>query len=262
MKLEDLLIPKTSKFEAIQKKMDNYYENATPEQIVKEFEELGVEFDEYESSVIENNVVYEINKTIGHNLNTQITENLFPDYLVIDPEVVGYPSHDFQEIIYSWVGSKIPFGKLSIKDLGCGRGDFGNWLNNNRPDAEYVGIDYNPTIINVGKQKYKDSLKLIINEYSKEDIRTDYTVCIGTLNEDNGLDKWENFNKTLIYALNNTKHSIFFVLARNFDLYDGYCDFPFTELFNHLDKNIMFEIDYSKLEDIYLLTINIGSFNT
>lgn len=190
------------------------------------------------------------------------TNTIYPDYLVIDPEVVGYPNDDFQEIIYNWVGSKIPYGNVSVKDLGCGRGDFGNWLNNNRPDAEYVGIDYNPTIINVGKQKYKDSLKLIINEYSKEDIRTDYTVCIGTLNEDNGLDKWENFNKTLIYALNNTKHSIFFVLARNFDLYDGYCDFPFTELFNHLDKNIMFEIDYSKLEDIYLLTINIGSFNT
>lgn len=32
--------------QAIQKKLDNYMETATPEQVVKEFEDLGVEFEE------------------------------------------------------------------------------------------------------------------------------------------------------------------------------------------------------------------------
>lgn len=33
--------------QAIQKKLDEYMETATPEQIVKEFEDLGVEFENY-----------------------------------------------------------------------------------------------------------------------------------------------------------------------------------------------------------------------
>ncbi len=32
---------------AIQNRLDNYRENATPEQVVKEFEDLGVEFENY-----------------------------------------------------------------------------------------------------------------------------------------------------------------------------------------------------------------------
>ena len=44
--------------QAIQKKLDEYMETATPEQVVKEFEDLGVEFVELPTVEIRNNKIY------------------------------------------------------------------------------------------------------------------------------------------------------------------------------------------------------------
>lgn len=72
--------------QAIQKKMDNYMETATPEQIVKEFEDLGVEFIEYPSISIHNN------KITFHNLRrsngtTPLTLNI--DEVLIYHEILN-----------------------------------------------------------------------------------------------------------------------------------------------------------------------------
>lgn len=214
------------------------------------------------------------------SLNTEVGDeeyhlksepDTFPDYLLNDPEIVGYPDRVTQHQIYDWVKAKLPYNYFSIKDLGCGRGDFGNWLDvsfehpsdndpDQSPEINYIGIDNNPNLIQVGQKKYPE-LKLINSDFNDVSIQTDFTVCIGTLNDEHDLDKWMMFNKTLNHALNNTKTAILFVLQANCYGIEGHLDYPLHELVQNLSEGIRFEIDYSKLEDIYLLTVHIGGYN-
>lgn len=181
----------------------------------------------------------------------------YPDYLVEDPEIVGYPDLEMQDTIYKWVASGLPYTGYSVKDLGAGRGDFIKYLN---PGSRYIGIESKKALVMIGKDKY-EGIELIHGDYFNMDIKTDYTIIVGTLNENNNKDKWEHFNLTLNKALESTNTAIIFILARNMDGNTDYFDYPFEELFLHLRSDLRFTVDYTHLEDIYRLTVHIGGYN-
>lgn len=264
MKLEDLIKNPT---DSIKKRMDQYFETATPEQIVKEFEALGVEFEpiSVEQKFVESNLTIsnELSAVLNDSINAiETLDNELPEYLLSDPEIVGYPDEDMQHWIYNWVGDDLPIGNISIKDFGAGRGDFYNFLKKNyREDVEYHGIELNPNLCNVAKAKYPD-INIINDDYFNVDLNTDCTIIVGTLNTKSGIeDKWDNFNKTLIHAKNTTNHSIIFILARNMEGFDDFLDYPIEELIPRLPSGTRFNIDYSRYEDIYRLTVYISGFN-
>lgn len=226
---------------------------------------------EFEGSVLqqsmvelEEEMVAELSKQLSNELDQMMT---LPSYLLSDPEIVGYPDLEFQEQIYSWVNDSIPTQGYTIKDLGCGRGDFFGYISKREAweekfkDIHYFGIELNPNLCTVAKQKYPE-INVLNNDYFDTDIQTDYTVCIGTLGDNLGQDKWENFNKTLNWAINNTKISVIFILQRDCYGNEGFFDYPFGELFANLDPNLKFKLDYSELEDIYKLTVHIDGFNS
>jgi len=201
----------------------------------------------------------EMDRIISSSNNT-----IIPHYLLNDPEVVGYPDADMQREIYEWVLSDLPICDYSVKDLGAGRGDFYGYMNGLTmkalPSPRYIGFEIKESLVFAGKQKY-DGIELLHGDFLNSDLTTDYTICIGTLNEDHGLDKWEYFNKILKHCTNTTNIAIIFVLASNMDGTDGFLDYPFNELFSQMPKDIRFTVDYTKLEDIYKLTVHIGGYN-
>jgi len=209
---------------------------------------------------IENNEPYEddgLDEALPvDNINNQLQ---LPDYLMNDPEVVGYPDLEMQKQIYDWVLKGLPYSNYSIKDFGAGRGDFYRSLPYSK-DVQYFGFETKGSLISVGKQKSPD-INLIHGDFFNSNIVTDYTICIGTLNEIHGFDKWEYFNKTLNHAISTTKTAVIFILARNMDGNEWFLDYPFEELFLHLPKDVRFTLDYTLLEDIYKLTVHIGSYN-
>lgn len=189
--------------------------------------------------------------------NEELT-NMIPDYLLFDPEVVGYPDLEMQGQIYDWVYEELDSGKCSVKDYGCGRGDF--WSGNRFVYGGYVGIENKESLVEVAKKKYPH-INIIQGDFLEQDLQTDYTICIGTLNDVHGFDKWEYFNKTLKKALETTNIAIIFILSSNMDGIDGFLDYPLNELFQNLSPELPIEIDYTKFQDIYKLTVHIGSFN-
>ncbi len=285
--LEDMIGRRPS----LQERIDAYFETATPEQIIQEYEALGVELEpvivekkvvstdltisdelldginvEEEMSNLENTIYdgktpYEDDKSQPQN-----TLNVLPEYLVSDPEIVGYPNLEFQEQIYDWVKSSLPTQGYSVKDLGCGRGDFFGHISKREvwedkfKDIQYFGIELNPNLCNVGKQKYPE-INILNNDYFEVNIKTDYTVCIGTLGDNLDQNKWENFNKTLNWEISNTKIAVIFILQRDCYQNPAYFDYPLTELFQNIDPNVKFVLDYSQIEDIYKLTVHIDGFN-
>ena len=165
-----------------------------------------------------------------------------------------------QNEIYDWVDSKLPNVNFSVKDLGCGRGDFISQMLFGETGNQYIGIDSNPNLIAVGRQKYP-GINLINDDFLNVNEQSDYTICIGTLNDDHGFDKWEYFNKTLNHALNTTNKSVIFVLSANNDGIEGFLDYPIHEMVQNLGTDLLFEIDYSKFKDIYLLTVHVGGYD-
>jgi len=209
----------------------------------------------------------DLTKAVSEEIDKEIAEIKLPLYLMSDAEIVGYPDEEFQEEIYDWVNAKLPKHNFSVKDLGAGRGDFYGRLINppewefSKPSAiDYFGIESNPNLCRVGEQKYP-GIKLICNDFNDVSIQTDYTICIGTLNDDHGFNKWDYFNKTLNHSLSNTKTAILFVLQGNCYGESGHLDYPIPEVVHRLLDGKRYEIDNSRLEDIYLLTVHIGGYN-
>lgn len=204
----------------------------------------------------------DLEKTV-EQYNREVASEEFPEYLLVDPEIVGYPDEEMQAQIYNWVLSDIK-NESSVTDYGCGRGDFYGHCISSGYDIEYVGFDTKQIMISAGLKKYGGLHFNLLNfdfSIDSELSPVDYVVCIGTLNDNHGQDKWEYFNRTLNNAISHTKVAVVFVLSRNFDNDPNFLDYPFEELFRHLDKNLRFEIDYTKFEDIYKLTVHIGGYN-
>lgn len=186
-----------------------------------------------------------------------------PDYLLNDPQVVGYPDLEMQEQIYRMVAGTIYNSEddtksrtelLSVKDFGAGRGDIIGWLDG----FNYAGYETNRLLVEAGKVKY-DGINLVEKDFFQSNLKTDFTICVGTLNSMPTNDKWKLFREVMQKALETTTDKIIFVLANRFDV-EGYNDYPLLELVQHLPTN-PFELNYTFLEDIYMLVVHVDEFN-
>lgn len=77
-----------------------------------------------------------------------------PDYMMYSPMPVGY--HDTAEQHYLFQNLLVGFNpSQSILDIGCGRGDMANFITDffGEP-APWTGIDHNPIMSDIAKQKY------------------------------------------------------------------------------------------------------------
>jgi len=77
--------------------------------------------------------------------------------LLDDPSIVGYLTRREQFITFKALTEiGIDFSKDSVLDVGCGIGDLYAFIYEikeiDKPD--YLGIDYNPNMINLAKEKY------------------------------------------------------------------------------------------------------------
>ena len=76
------------------------------------------------------------------------------DYMMYSPKPVGY--NTTAEHRYLMQNLLIGFYDNSILDIGCGRADLYDFLQNFYPDSNftYHGIDHNPVMTDLAKQKY------------------------------------------------------------------------------------------------------------
>lgn len=76
-----------------------------------------------------------------------------PDYMLYSPKPVGY--HTTAEQHYLFQNLLVGYSPTSILDIGCGRADLCDFITKfyNEP-AGYYGIDHNPIMADLAKQKY------------------------------------------------------------------------------------------------------------
>jgi len=85
-------------------------------------------------------------------------EDIDPDYLKNDPQVVGYNTAEEQDILYDFILSNFDPTTESVLDLGCGRGDFLRYVEEAyQHKLKYHGIDMNKQLIDVAKELSPDN---------------------------------------------------------------------------------------------------------
>lgn len=198
----------------------------------------------------------------GYSINEdESLQLIIPDYFLTDPEIVGYGDEEFQYAIYRWALSTCNYAGASVKDLGCGRGDFKGtidaelWPNNTN---KYIGVDFNPLMVDAARKKY-EGIDVRHGDWSTLTDQTDYTFCIGSLNDDNGQDKWEVFTKTLFHAFGNTKQQIIFIFNVG-ESAEGSFSFELDKLMTVLPSGYPFQIDCSRFEGICKLIVYCKKF--
>jgi SAM-dependent methyltransferase len=77
-----------------------------------------------------------------------------PEYMMHSPKPIGY--HETNEQLYLFQNLLVGFNpSQTILDIGCGRGDMANFITEffGEP-APWTGIDHNPIMSDIAKQKY------------------------------------------------------------------------------------------------------------
>lgn len=78
------------------------------------------------------------------------------DYMLYSPEPVGYNTTAEQQFLFQNLIIGLDPTSFSVLDIGCGRGDLYGYLKELWPDHlfAYTGIDMNPIMCDLGREKY------------------------------------------------------------------------------------------------------------
>jgi SAM-dependent methyltransferase len=138
----------------------------------------------------------EFNESSEEELNLEVydLERLFND-----PLVVGWLSEAEQKLLFMLIAFYFRPGE-SILDIGCGRADLYGFLQNRDSieNINYVGLDYNPNIIEIAKKKYPGVVAIPGDALNLERIEEyDWVVASGAINLKDSDDMF-SYSKKLI----------------------------------------------------------------
>lgn len=205
----------------------------------------------------------------------QVPENnelSFPEYMINDTNFIGYSDETLQYAVYNATAfGTIQTGTESVLDVGCGRGDFGNYLLTLYPNLKYTGIDLNPVMIDVGKHKYSslNNFNLKLEKFDstyKSDVVYDWVYHVTDLTINYGiypnLNPFEVDNRYILLkemiqkSLEVCNKGIVLILLNNKETYDSYLNYSFDKISEILyELNLPFGIDNSDIPNVFKLTV-------
>lgn len=246
-----------------------------------------VDEDSAEDIVIKLDPVEEqMNEIVFPETEADITEPVidtntseFQEYMINDPEYVGYPSLEFQEQLYASVlyNSVDPSVPTSILDVGCGRGDLGHYIKTVieprfGAKVKYHGIDLSNLIIEIGKEKHA---KLLSDQFKLENKLFDHTFQVEnelydwvihctnlTLPYQSITDYHEFFMRMVEVSLRNASKGAVFVILNDSIRTENYIHFSIGRLFDMLlAKEYQFAIDQSDFSEVTKIVVLSNQLN-
>ena len=211
------------------------------------------------------------------SLNQEPTQP-FPDYMIHDSDFVGYESEKHQYTIYKAAEfATIVTGVETVLDVGCGRGDFGDYLLNRFPNVKYTGIDLNDIMIQLGQYKYSEKYSsfrynlqasIFPNTFSTSE-KYDYVYHINSLSIDYGIwnnvffdeNRYEYLKQILLNSLEICNIGVVFMLYNDSMETPGQLTYALSPVSKILyDMNLKFAIDNTDVPDMYKLVVLKNSF--
>lgn len=189
-----------------------------------------------------------------HESIDEFYEQPLPDYLINDPELLGYPDAGFQQMIYSKVVAEL-IGCEDVIDLGCGRGDLYPVVNGF--GIQYTGVDRLESMKKVAEQKYP-GINFLCQDWGKPLPTSDAVVIIG---QDTGSyspsESIEWYAELLERSLTLATRKIVFVLP---EIRENASGLWISDAIRLLPSNLPYKIDASFASGVYMLSIWINPF--
>lgn len=195
----------------------------------------------------------------------------FPEYMLSDTMMVGYESADEQAAVYGFASQGIFNAQTkTVLDVGCGRGDFGEYIHKLiNPTIEYVGVDLNPVLINVGKVKYQETPQFqlenrFFSPYALDETRKydvvfhihDLTLNYGVFQNERPNAKYEILEQYIYQSLKICNQACVFILMNDNAITDQLNHFSFTPVSQILfDAGVRFAIDQTEFPNMFKLII-------
>jgi len=183
-------------------------------------------------------------------------------YLEYSAEAVGFSNREQQwgsyRSIINYTGTQDSF-----LDFGCGRGDFIPFFMNEYDEPlNYIGIDFNEPLINVGKNLYPDS-KLLLTDWFEldDDITADWAINIGSCNvryDADTVQSDESYTKNTIKQMyQHCNKGVILMLSSNLsELQDGLINHNPGDILNWAQKEFNnVALDHSLSQDVFCLII-------
>lgn len=204
---------------------------------------------------------------------TSDSEQEIPEYLFTHTEPLGYESSEIQTKLYwSSVVGTLSGVDNSILDVGCGRGDFGNYLITMVDRSiSYTGIEMNRLYVDVANQKYAHHISddstdfnvihgIFPNDF--EDVKTKYnwifhntncTLDYGVIGDDRNAYLKRLILKSIEYC---TDGVVLMLLNTNDDADDDYVRYSYDDITEILfPLNLKFAIDNTDFKNIFKVMI-------
>jgi len=183
------------------------------------------------------------------------------DYMINSPQVVGYNTTAEQQFLFQNLVIGIDPTSQSILDIGCGRADlFGYFREVYGNVFQYNGIDHNPTMLDLAKQKYNVDIETVSFENFKSN-KYDCVVASGFFTqrrcetEDADLIKMFNDIDTM-YNLCNYMVSFNLLSPINNKIHDGFFYIhPGLVIDMLIEKYQHVNLRHNYSNDVYTVTI-------
>ena len=169
------------------------------------------------------------------------------------PEILGWNSTEEQETLF-FALQLFYHPAQSVLDVGAGRGDLYGYMKKLYQDAEnpernwnpslYSGIDFNPNIVEIGKEKFP-GIELAAGDLFEldESVRYDWCIANGTFNLRIGdYDMLEYTKKAIDKMVNIAEHGVAFNLLTSYDdsmnqeVIDAIYKFDAGDMLNYLTE--------------------------
>ncbi len=108
-------------------------------------------------------------------------DSLIKEYGPNDSRSVGWTSESTEKIRYTILSEIGDLNNHSILDVGCGFGNLYDFLKNKNLSFSYKGIDINPKIISLAKEKHPNISFETLDFGSYQNGKYDYIFCSGAL---------------------------------------------------------------------------------
>ena len=108
-------------------------------------------------------------------------DSLIKEYGSSDPRSIGWASESTEQIRYTILSEIGDLNNHSILDVGCGFGNLYDFLKNKNLSFSYKGIDINPKIISLAKEKHPNISFETLDFGNYQNEKYDYIFCSGAL---------------------------------------------------------------------------------
>lgn len=195
------------------------------------------------------------------DINTPDTA-VFQDYMLNDPQFIGFEDHDMLEFCYRLATYDIFSPNVkTVLDFKSRRGDLLSYIINAKKinNIEYVGVDPNTLLCDIAKQKNNHPNARYINDsfFNLKDFKSDLVFSICSLLKTDNVKKLPTqvLLKSLIESMQNNKaengRCVIILTNQSIDIGDFYQIHPITAIQVLDDLNIRYAIDYLDNDQIY-----------